>query len=306
MTFIFTKLSKFKKIFFILLIIFIYSIDSWADESTLDNILRTHTLIIGYRTSSIPFSYLNDKQKAIGYSIDLCQEVAMAIKNKLGLSKLNLKFVPITSQNRIVLLQSGTIDIDCGSTSNLKSRRRQVDFSNSIFLAHTKMMVKSGSSIQDFKTVGNKVVVVSSGTSSDNTLAQFARKNNLSFNIIYGKDHANSFLLLMTGRASAFVNDDSILYGLRARIRGRASKFVVLPESLKSEPYALMLRKNDPKFKKVVDDALRNVMESGNIILLYRKWFMSPVPPNGINVSMPLSEDTKELFNHPNDVSADG
>ncbi len=288
------------------MIFIIYPINSWADRGTLDSILNTHTLIIGYRTSSIPFSYLDDKQKAVGYSIDLCREIAEAIKDNLGLSDIKLKFIPITSQNRIVLLQSGTIDIDCGSTSNLKSRRKQADFSNSIFLAHTKMMVKSGSSIKDFKTIGKKVVVISSGTSSDNTLAKFARKNKLSFNIIYGKDHANSFLLLMTGRASAFVNDDSILYGLRARIRGRANRFVILPESLKSEPYALMLRKNDPKFKKIVDDTLNKIMTSGNIILIYKKWFMSPIPPNGLNVSIPLSNDTQELFNHPNDFSADG
>ncbi|WP_176696142.1 amino acid ABC transporter substrate-binding protein [Candidatus Ichthyocystis sparus] len=277
-----------------------------GDSSTLDTITSTNTFRIGYRTSSIPFSYLDDKQNIVGYSMDLCRSISSEIQKKLGLKNLKIEYVPITSQNRIVLLQSGAIDIDCGSTSNLQSRRKQADFSYNIFLAHIKMMVKAGSSIKDFKTVGKRAVVMTSGTSSDNALAEFAKKNNLEFNVIYGKDHANSFLLLITGRASAFVNDDSILYGLKARIWSRSKNFVILSESLRTEPYALMFRKNDPRFKKIVDGTLAKIMKSGEIVTLYRKWFMSPISPRGINLNMPLYDDTRKMFVAPNDFSAKG
>lgn len=274
-------------------------------EGTLEKVARTNEFRIGYRNASMPFSYLGKNNKIQGYSIDLCLAIAKKIKEKLHLPDLNIIYTLINSQNRIILLQSGTIDIDCGSTTNMKSRRRQADFSYTIFMAHTKMMVRKGSSIKNFDSIGKRNIVISTGTSSDGVLAKYAKKNHKKLNIIYGKDHANSFLLLVTGRASVFLNDDVLLYTFRARLKNGTNYFVILPDYLRADPYGLMIRKNDFFFKKLVNETLYEIMTSGQIESIYHKWFLSPIPPRGINLMVPLSEDNKKLFLHPNDTSAD-
>jgi len=272
-----------------------------AQESpTLKKVKETGSITLGHRESSIPFSYYDDKQQVIGYSHELMLKVVDAIKSELKLAKLDTKLMPVTSANRITLVQNGTVDIECGSTTNNTERQKQVAFSTSIFVIGTKLMTKKESGIKDFPDLAGKNVVTTAGTTSERLIRKMNEEKQMKMNVISAKDHGEAFLTLETGRAVAFMMDDALLYGEMAKAK-RASDWVVVGTAQSKEAYGCMLRKEDPGFKKVVDAALTKALTSGDAEKIYAKWFMNPIPPKGLNLNMPLSEDMKTLMKAPND-----
>jgi glutamate/aspartate transport system substrate-binding protein len=258
------------------------------DAGTLKKIKDTGVISLGHRESSIPFSYYDDKQNVIGYSQEFALKVVDAVKQKLNMPNLKVKLTPVTSQNRIPLVQNGTVDIECGSTTNNAERQQQAAFSNTIFVIGTRLMTKKDSGIKDWADLKGKTVVTTAGTTSERLLRKMNQDKSMGMNIISAKDHGESFLTLSTGRAVAFMMDDVI---------------VGAPQS--HEAYGCMIRKNDPEFKKVVDDAIAKVETSGEADAIYRKWFESPIPPKGLNLNFPESDDMKALFKSPNDKAID-
>ncbi len=266
---------------------------------TLQKVKQSGTLIISNRESSIPFSYYDDKNQVVGYSYDLALEVADAVKKKLGLPNLQIRLIPVTSQNRIPLLQNGTIDLEAGSTTNNLERQKQVDFSNSIFEIATRLLVKKDSGIKDFPDLKGRNVVVTAGTTSERLIRELNSKNAMGMNIISTKDFGEAFLTLQSGRAVAFMLDDALLAGERAKAR-KPDDWMIVGTPQSREVYGMMIRKGDEQFRKVVNDCLSQVMASGEAAKLYAKWFESPIPPKGLNLNLPLSDDLKALFAHPN------
>ena len=276
-----------------------------AEESpTLKKIRDTNSITLGHRESSIPFSYYNNKQQVIGYSQDLALRVIDAIRTELKLNKLDIRLMPVTSANRITLVQNGTVDIECGSTTNNTERQKQVAFSTSIFIIGTRLMTKTDSGVKDFSNLAGKNVVTTAGTTSERLLRQLNEKTQPKMNLISAKDHGESFLTLETGRAAAFMMDDALLYGEIAKAK-RPGSWVVVGTPQSKEAYGCMLRKEDPKFKKLVDAALTKTMLSGEAEKIYAKWFLSPIPPLGLSLDMPMSQDMRALFAAPNDQSFD-
>jgi glutamate/aspartate transport system substrate-binding protein len=272
-----------------------------AQESpTLKKAKDTGSLTLGHRESSIPFSYYDNQQQVVGYSHELMLKAADAVKDHLKLAKLDIKLMPVTSANRITLVQNGTIDMECGSTTNNLERQKQVGFSNTIFIIGTRLMAKKDSGIKDFPDLAGKNVVTTAGTTSERLLRKMNEEKNMGMNIISAKDHGESFLTLETGRAVAFMMDDALLYGELAKARNPGD-WVVTGTPQSKEAYGCMLRKDDPEFKKVVDAALAKAMLSGDAEKIYNKWFMNPIPPKGLNLNMPMSDEMKALFKAPND-----
>ena len=272
-----------------------------AQESpTLKKAKETGSLTLGHRESSIPFSYYNDQQQVVGYSHELMLKAADAVKEHLKLAKLDIKLMPITSANRITLVQNGTIDMECGSTTNNLERQKQVGFSTTIFIIGTRLMTKKDSGIKDFPDLAGKNVVTTAGTTSERLLRKMNEEKQMGMNIISAKDHGESFLTLETGRAVAFMMDDALLYGELAKARNPGD-WIVTGTAQSKEAYGCMLRKDDPEFKKVVDAALAKAMLSGEAEKIYTKWFMNPIPPKGLNLNMPMSDEMKALFKAPND-----
>jgi glutamate/aspartate transport system substrate-binding protein len=258
------------------------------------------SISLGYRESSVPFSYYDDNNKVVGYSQELAAIVIEAVKKKLSLPNLQVKMVPVTSGNRIPLVQNGTVDIEAGSTTNNLDREKQVSFSDSIFIIGTRLLVKKGSGIKDFPDLKGKTVVTTAGTTSEVLLRALNEKSGMGMDIISAKDHAESFLILRSDRAVAFMMDDALLAGERAKARNPDDwEIVGTPQS--KEAYGMMLPKGDTEFKKVVDDAIAQAETSGTAEKLYQKWFLSPIPPKGLNLNLPLSDDLKALFKSPND-----
>ncbi|MBK6654709.1 glutamate/aspartate ABC transporter substrate-binding protein [Zoogloea sp.] len=274
---------------------------AFAQESaTLAKIKSSGTIALGHRESSIPFSYYDDKQQVVGYSQELMLKVVDAVKAELKLPALALKLTPVTSQNRIPLIQNGTIDIECGSTTNNTERARQVAFSNTIFIIGTRLMTKKESGIKDFPDLAGKNVVTTAGTTSERLIRKMNEEKKLGMNIISAKDHGESFLTLETGRAVAFMMDDALLYGELAKAKRPADWAVVgTPQSF--EAYGCMMRKDDPGFKKLVDAALAKAMTSGEAEAIYKKWFTQPIPPKGLNLNFPPSDAMLKLYKAPND-----
>ncbi len=270
------------------------------ESATLKKIKETGTITLGHRESSIPFSYYDDKQQVIGYSHELMLKAVDGIKDHLKLAKIDTKLMPITSANRITLIQNGTVDIECGSTTNNLDRQKQVAFSTTIFVIGTKLMVKKTSGITDFADLAGKNVVTTAGTTSERLLRKMNEEKKMGMNVISAKDHGESFLTLETGRAVAFMMDDALLFGEMAKAK-RAGDWAVVGTAQSKEAYGCMLRKDDPEFKKVVDAALTKVMTSGEAEKIYAKWFMNPIPPKGLNLNMPLSDEMKALYKAPND-----
>ena len=267
---------------------------------TLKKIKETSSITLGHRESSIPFSYYDDQQNVIGYSQELMLKVVAAVKDELKLSSMTIKMLPVTSQNRITLVQNGTVDIECGSTTNNTERQKQVAFSNTIFVIGTRLLTKKDSGIKDFPDLAGKNVVTTAGTTSERLIRKMNEDKKLGMNIISAKDHGESFLTLETGRAVAFMMDDALLFGEIAKAKKPADWTVVgTPQSF--EAYGCMMRKDDPQFKKVVDTALAKVMTSPEIDKIYTKWFLSPVPPKGLNLNFPLSPDLAKAYKSPND-----
>ena len=270
-----------------------------AQESlTLKKIKDTGTITLGHRESSIPFSYYDDKQQVIGYSHELMLKAVEGIKNELKLAKLDAKLMPVTSANRITLVQNGTIDIECGSTTNNLERQKQVGFSNTIFVIGTRLMAKKDAGVKDFADLAGKNVVTTAGTTSERLLRKLNEEKQLGMSIISAKDHGESFLTLETGRAVAFMMDDALLYGELAKAK-RPADWTVTGTPQSYEAYGCMMSKDDPAFKALVDRVVSGMMKSGEMEKLYSKWFMSPIPPKGININYPLNAETKEAFANP-------
>jgi glutamate/aspartate transport system substrate-binding protein len=267
---------------------------------TLKKIKDAGTISVGHRESSIPFSYYDDKNQVVGYSQELVMKVVDAIKQKLNMPNLQVKLIPVTSQNRIPLIQNGTIDIESGSTTNNLERQKQVDFSNTMFIIGTRLLVKKDSPIKDFPDLKGKNVVVTAGTTSERLIREMNEKNAMGMNIISAKDHGESFLTLQSGRAAAFMLDDALLAGERAKARS-PNDWIIVGTPQSKEAYGMMLTKGDTQFKKLVDDVIAKAQTSGEAEKLYTKWFMSPIPPKGLNLNLPLSDDMKQLFKSPND-----
>ncbi len=271
-----------------------------AEEGTLKKIKDSGVISLGHRESSIPFSYYDDKQRVVGYSYEIQMKVVDAVKKNLKLAKLDTKMVPVTSQNRISLVQNGTVDLECGSTTNNTERQKQVAFSNSIFIIGTRLMTKINSGIKDFPDLVGKNVVTTAGTTSERLLRKMNEDKKMNMNIISAKDHGESFLTLESGRAVAFMMDDALLYGERAKAK-KADDWTIVGTAQSKEAYGCMLRKDDPQFKALVDDVIAKFQKSPDATKLYKKWFESPVPPKGLNLKFPMSDDVKALSKAPND-----
>jgi glutamate/aspartate transport system substrate-binding protein len=271
---------------------------------TLKKIRESGTITLGHRESSIPFSYYDDRQQVVGYSHEIMLRVVEALKEELKLPGLRVKLNPVTSQNRIPLVQNGTIDIECGSTTNNLERQRQVGFSQTIFVIGTRLLTRRDSGIADFADLAGKNVVTTAGTTSERLLRRMNEQVKPRMSVISARDHGESFLTLETGRAAAFMMDDALLYGERAKAR-RPGDWVVTGTPQSREAYGCMLRKDDAPFKRLVDAAIARLMTSGEAERLYARWFQGPVPPKGLNLAFPLSEDMKALFRSPNDRALD-
>jgi len=267
---------------------------------TLKKIKDTNTITIGYRESSIPFSFLDDKQQPVGYAIDLCMKIVDTVKADLKLPNLKVAMQPVTSSNRIPLLRNGTIDLECGSTTNSKVRQEQVSFGPSYFVINVTAAVKKSSNINTLADLNGKTISTTSGTTSVPLLKGYKKTENIQVKEIYGKDHAEAFLLMADDRAVAFVMDNILLAGQIANSK-RPSDYKILPESLSQEPYSMMLRKDDPQFKALVDKSISAVMKSGEINKIYAKWFTTPIPPKGLNINFPMTPPIEEAFKNPND-----
>jgi glutamate/aspartate transport system substrate-binding protein len=267
---------------------------------TLKKIKDTGSITVGHRESSIPFSYLDDKQKPIGYAMDLCMRIVDAVKTELKMPNLKVNLQPVTSSNRIPLLQNGTIDLECGSTTNSVTRQQQVAFGPTYFVINVTAAVKKASNINSLADLSGKTISTTSGTTSVPLLKTYEKTKNAEIKEIYGKDHAEAFLLMVDDRVAAFVMDDILLAGQIANARN-PSDFRIIPESLRQEPYSMMLRKDDPQFKALVDKTIGGIMKSGEIEKIYAKWFTSPIPPKNINLNFPMTPPLKEAFKTPND-----
>lgn len=267
---------------------------------TLKKIKETGTLVLGVRDASLPFSYLDDNQKYIGYSVDLCMKAASAIQKTLGLSQLSIKMVPVTSATRIPLIANGTINMSCDSATNNLERQKQVAFSTTEFVTSNRVLVKKASGIKTFEDLKGKTVVSTSGTSNLKQLTKLNAIRGLGMNILAAKDHAEAFLMVESGRAAAFVMDDILLSGLAANSKAPAD-YVILDEPLSIEPYGLILPRHDEAFKKVVDDSINTLYKSGAITPIYNKWFQSAIPPKNINLNVPVSPALKAVFEKPTD-----
>jgi glutamate/aspartate transport system substrate-binding protein len=269
-------------------------------EGTLKKIKESGTITIGHRDSSVPLSYLDDKLQPVGFSLDLCRHVVEAVKAKLAMLNLKVAYNPVTSATRIPLVANGTVDVECGSTANMTARQKQVGFSYTFFVPQFKWIVRANSGINASDDLRGKSVAVTAGTNTAIFVNKLNNEGKLGMNIMQGKDHAESFLLVETGRASAWMEDDVLIAGFRANARNPAD-FTLLDKAYPSDPYALMLRKDDRQFKALIDETLAQLMRSGEFEKLYVHWFERPIPPRGINIQLPISEALKQAIEHPND-----
>ncbi len=273
-----------------------------ADDnaSTLEKIEKDGVVVVGHRESSVPFSYYDNQQKVVGYSQDYSSAIVDAIKKKLNKPDLQVKMLPITSQNRIPLLQNGTYDFECGSTTNNLERQKQADFSNSIFVVGTRLLVKKGGEIRDFPDLKGKTVVVTSGTTSEVLLHKLNDQRKMGMRIISAKDHGDSFRTLESRRAAAFMMDDALLAGERAKAKKPADwEIVGTPQS--HEAYGCMLRKGDSSLKALMDQTIAEAQTSGKATQWFERWFNHPIPPKNMTMNFALSDDMKALFKAPND-----
>jgi glutamate/aspartate transport system substrate-binding protein len=267
---------------------------------TLAKIKKSGSITLGVRDGSIPFSYLDDKQQYQGYSVDLCMKVVTALQKQLGLTALKVVLNPVTSANRIPLMANGTIDLECGSTTNNLERQQQVAFAPTMFVIGNRLLVKKNANIKSLADMRGKTLVATAGTTTLKQMTILNKEQNLGLTIAVGKDHPESFLMLETGRAAAEANDDILLASQRANAKN-PDDYEITKESLSVEPYGIMLRKDDPAFKKVVDEALVRLYQSDQINLIYNKWFTSPIPPKGINLNFPMPPQLKVVFAKPTD-----
>ncbi|MCM5678620.1 transporter substrate-binding domain-containing protein [Schlegelella sp. S2-27] len=270
-----------------------------AQADTLKKIKETGKVVMGVRESSSPLSFTLGGGKYAGYHVELCERIIGDIGKQLG-TKPAIEYTPVTSQNRIPLVQNGTVDIECGSTTNNETRQQQVAFGLTTYVTEVRMAVNKKSGIKSIADLKNKTVVTTTGTTSVQHLRKHKRGEGVEFREIYGKDHADSFLILESGRADAFVMDDNLLAGNIANAKNPGD-FAIVGEVLSVEPIAIMIRKDDPAFKKAVDDSIRAAMKSGELNKLYAKWFTQPIPPKNVSVNLPMGDTLKALVAEPND-----
>ena len=268
-------------------------------NDTLAKIKAEGAITLGVRESS-GLSYTLGNGKYVGFHTEMAERVIADLQKQLGLSKLETKYQPVTSQNRIPLVTNGTVDLECGSTTNNAARQKDVAFAVTTFVEEVRMVVKANSGITSIKDLNGKTVATTTGTTSVQTLRKNERASGLDFKEVYGKDHADSFLLLETGRADAFVMDGSILAANVSKAKNPAD-FKIVGEVLSVEPIACMIRKDDPAFKKAVDDSIKRQIADGSLAKLYDKWFMQPVPPTNTKIGLPMSDATKAAWATPND-----
>lgn len=270
------------------------------DSGTLKKIRESGVISLGVRDSSVPFSFLDGNQVYQGFSLDLCSRIVVAVQKELGLAKLEVKLNPVTSATRIPLIANGTVDLECGSTTNNTERQKQVAFAPTMFLTATRLLAKKSSHIETFADLKGKTLVSTSGTTNIKELIELNAAKNLGINIIPAKDHAEAFLMVETGRAAAFGMDDILLAALAANAKVPGD-YAITKDALTPQPYAILMRRDDAAFKKVVDAAIGALYASGDIKRLYSKWFQSPIAPKGINLNWPMSEQLKHAYARPTD-----
>jgi glutamate/aspartate transport system substrate-binding protein len=271
-----------------------------AQSDTLKKIKESGTATMGVRESSGALSYTLGDGKFAGYHVEICSRVLADVQKALALPKLDVKYQVVTSQNRIPLVQNGTVDIECGSTTNNATRQKDVSFAVTTYVEEVRIAVKANSGITSIAQLNGKKVATTTGTTSVQLLRKHEKGTGVNFEEVFGKDHADSFLLLDSGRADAFVMDGQILAGNIAKSKAPAD-FRIVGEVLSVEPIAIMIRKDDPAFKKAVDDSIKAMMKSGDIAKLYDKWFMQPIPPTNTKVGLAVSDATKSAWANPND-----
>ena len=268
---------------------------------TLKNIKDSGAITLGFRDASIPFSYLDDSQKPVGFAMDICYKIVDAVKKELKLDKLEVKLAPVTSSNRIPLLANGTVDLECGSTTNNAEREKQVSFTITHFVTANKFVSKKSSNLKTVDDLKGKTIVSTSGTTNIKQITEIGAQRHLDLNIIAANDHAEAFLMVETGRAAAFVMDDILLYSLVATSKSPGD-YVISTDPLSVEPYGIMLRRDDPAFKKAVDAEMVATYKSGAINAIYEQWFLKPIPPKGINLNVPMSASFKKVIADPTDT----
>jgi glutamate/aspartate transport system substrate-binding protein len=276
------------------------SFQAMAQEGTLKKIKDSGAITIGHRDASVPFSYYDDKQQPVGYSMDLCMKVVDAVKSELKMPNLKVNYQLVTSANRIPLMANGTIDLECGSTTNNLSRQEQVGFATTHFVTANRFVSKRASKISKLADLKGKTIVSTAGTTNIKQITEINGEQKLGMNIISANGHAEAFQMVETGRAVAFVMDDILLYSLVAQSRS-PKDYAISAEALSVEPYGIMVRKDDAAFKKVVNGALNALYKSGEINKIYDKWFQKPIPPKNINLNVPMSAQFKKVVANPTD-----
>jgi glutamate/aspartate transport system substrate-binding protein len=275
-----------------------------ASSATLDKIKSTGAVTMGVRESSIPMSYTTGDSRFDGFHIEVCRMILNDIKDKLGMSTLRINYQPVTAQNRMPLVQNGTVDIECGTTTNNTARQRDVSFANTLYVEEVRIAVKANSGINSISQLAGKKVATTTGTTSVQLLRKHEKATGVNFDEVFGKDHSDSFLLLESGRADAFVMDGSILAGNIANSRN-PKDFKIVGEVLSVEPIAIMIRKDDPQFKADVNAAIAKIVANGSMPKLWDKWFLKPIPPKNSVVGLELSAATKNAWANLNDKPAE-
>lgn len=269
--------------------------------TTLEKIAATHTITLGHRENSIPFSYFDNQQHVVGYAHDISLAIARGVARELRIPDLRIELVPVTSQTRIPLLMNNTIDLECGTTTNNTGRRRQIAFSTNYFIAGTRFLVRKSSGIRDVWDLAGRNVVVSAGTTSEIALRRLDAARGLGIRIVAARDHGDAFVALEFGKVVAFMSDDAILYGEMSKAKN-PGEWQVVGTPLTKEVYACGMRKADPAFKAIADRTIGTMMRDGTMRRLYARWFQSPIPPRGVNLGVPLDGALEALFAAPNDL----
>ena len=274
-----------------------------AGAQTLQKIADANKITVSYREASVPFSYLIGSTKSVGFSVELSEAIIDDVRKKLKKPNLEVAYMAVTLQNRIPLLVNGTYDLECGSTTNNSTRGKDVAFATNHFYTGTRLLTKKGSGIKNYADLAKKTVSSTTGTTNAQVIRKYSADKKLDMQLILGKDHDDSLLLVESDRAMAFAMDDILLFGLMANSKNPASLEVV-GDSLQVEPYACMVRKDDPEFKKLVDGTINRLIKTGEFTKLYTKWFMSPIPPKGVNLNLPMSAELKAGLKAPTDKPA--
>lgn len=284
-----------------LFLLFLPALSAYAD--TLGKITERGSIVLAYRESSVPFSYLDGPGKPIGFGVEVANKVAEAVRQATGKKDLRNEYQAVTSQNRVPLVANGSVDLECGSTTNNAARAKEVAFAVNYFYASSRLLVKKSSGIQKLGDLAGKAIATTTGTTTFGQLRKLSLEKNLNLSVVPAKDHADGFLLLESGRALAFAMDDILLAGLMLNAKN-PDDYAIVGEPLQVEAYACMLRKEDPAFKKLVDDTLTTMMKTGEFEKLYKKWFLSPIPPRQRSLSLPMSDRLREHLKSPTDQPA--